>query len=374
MIRNLNERLEQKQPLVLLMKKYQFFFKYGNNIKNKVCKIIVLQLLLINPTLSFCQIFHDNQGNAILYYNSTANILYDYSGNCKFFYKSDNLGDINIYNFSGKHLGWYINGTLRDHQGRIMASETNKLINVTYRMPPVKHLQKITPLKALEELGPIRPMWVDEFSSYSILYYAGRSTLAAQQPNPYSTPNDYTAMQKRQPYELPGNKIAETVEALNNRHNELVANGYVYHEGKYYSQEEYKGIANERKRTIEAFNAEVNKLKNLPIAIKKEEHWINCKIADEKEKELVEVTLEINKDGECNKVYHNNFTGNFRKGIIISRRAERIYVKTLIVFGNALKGIPVSKDFPIWIFIEPGAREFKSKKDVRAFYKLNQLD
>ena len=321
------------------------------------------------PILGITQVFHDNQGNAILYYKQDANIFYDYIGNCKFYLTRDNLGDINIYNFNGKHIGWYVNGTLRDHQGRIMASETNKLINITYKMSPMKPLEKSTPLRALEELGPIRPMWVEQFSAYSILNYGGSSNANAQQNAPYSTPNDYTALQQRQPYQLQVNEIAETVEALNKRHNELLANGYIFFEGNYYTQEQYRNIVILKNNRIEVFNNVIRQLKNTPITFKKEKYWILAKVADEKNYELVEVALQINENGEVERFYNKRNWGNLIKGSIVNTMAQKVVIKELYTDGGVWKGFKPAKNFPLWIVIEPNAKEYRGKerKDLNIY-------
>jgi hypothetical protein len=338
---------------------------------NKMLKIFSVKFFCLLPFFCLSQIFHDNQGNAILFYNATGNVLYDYSGNCKFYYKGDNFGDVNLFNFNGKHCGWYVNGTLRDHQGRIMASETNKLLNVQYKMPPLKPLEKLTPIKALEELAPMKPLWVDQASSYLILYYTGSSTLALQQPNPNGTKNDYTAVENRKPYALPGSDIAETIEAMNNKHYEMIANGYTYYKGNYYTQEQYSKIVDARKNKIDAFNAEIRRLGNVPIAIRKEEYWIKVKLIEEISYKFVDATLEINEKGECNKIYYNDGTGIFRDGTIITKRAQNFELNKFYI--HSLAGLPggTQKDYEIWVFIEPNAIEFKSKKELRSYYKGN---
>lgn len=345
---------------------------------NKYYKIFIFYQLCLLPTFCISQTYHDNQGNPILYYKSSENVFFDYAGNSKFYLKKDNLGDVNIYNFNGKHLGWYINGTLRDHQGRIMASETNKLMNVTYKMPPIKPVERIIPIKGVEELAPIKPLWINQFSSNYILTYNGNPSFNQQQNAPYNTPNDYTALQQRQPYSLPVDDIVSTVEALNQqayqqriRHQQLIAQGLIYYKGNYITQERYNQIINYEQYKARGFNQSLNLLKSKGFNAKYSNCWIIVQIADEKNKELVPAILYINRDKEVVKVIWQKGTEKFQKNNKIRYRAQLCQLKnksnvvSAILFGG---NIEVTTG-QIWIFIEENEVYFYSKRNAKEHFK-----
>ncbi len=371
--------------------RYFYFSKVSDNVetplnmrfkmtsyKNKYYIFFSLALLCLLPAFCLSQTFHDNQGNPILYYKSSENVFFDYAGNSKFYLKRDNLGDVNIYNFNGKHLGWYINGTLRDHQGRIMASETNKLLNVTYKMPPIKPVERIIPIKGVEELAPIKPLWNDQFSSNYILTYNGNPSFNQQQNAPYNTPNDYTALQQRQPYSLPVDDIVSTVEALNQqayqqkiRHQQLIAQGLIYYNGNYITQERYNQIIDYEKYKARGFNQTLNLLKSKGFKAKYSNCWIIVQIADEKNKELVPAILNINRDKDVVKVIWQNGTEKFQKNNKIRYRAQLCQLKnksnavSAILFGG---NIEVTTG-QIWIFIEENEVYFYSKRNAKEHFK-----
>ena len=334
--------------------------------------IFCLAFVFLFTLINYGQVFHDNQGTPILFFNSNQKVLFDYAGNPKFYFKTDYWGDVNIFNFNGKHIGWYVNGTLRDHQGNIMASETNKLINVTYQMPGIKPLEKLLPLKAVEEIVPMRPLWNNQFSAYSIIYYQGSGTTSSQVPQPYSSPNDYTALQQRKPYQLPVNDIVETVEALNQqyyqnqqKHAELLAMGYIYYKGNYYTKQKYDEVVAYEKYKARDFNNLLNTLKGAYFSPKKINCWIPVSIADEDNKQLVNAIIKIGPNKQINRVIWKNGSKKFQKNTIISRRAQFCQLKeasnvlSAILFGG---NIEVERG-SIWVFIEKD-EEYISKKRI----------
>jgi hypothetical protein len=73
------------------------------------------------------------------------------------------LDDENIYGFNGKHLGWFRDGLVYDHAGRLIAA-TAENFREPVKAAPVKGLKKLRPLKGLKELKPLKPLFVKAWS------------------------------------------------------------------------------------------------------------------------------------------------------------------------------------------------------------------
>jgi hypothetical protein len=98
--------------------------------------------------------FFDSRGQASAYL--------DLGGDLTFFLWSGEpvayLVEESIYGFNGKHLGWYRDGMVFDHDGDIVAAPSS-----AFRMPvepaPIRRLKGLKPLKGLKELRPLKPLF-----------------------------------------------------------------------------------------------------------------------------------------------------------------------------------------------------------------------
>ena len=63
----------------------------------------------------------------------------------------------NIYGFNGKHLGWFQNGRIYDHQGKI-AGTTAHAATVPLNPEPFKGFKQFKPFKAFEQFAPLQPI------------------------------------------------------------------------------------------------------------------------------------------------------------------------------------------------------------------------
>jgi hypothetical protein len=203
---------------------------------NPFIKLVTFLLLLLATTEVFSQTFYDKNGNAILYYNATNKTVFDYSGNPKFYFKFDN-NQISLYDFEGKHLAWLSDGILRDHEGRILASQKGRITNITYNIEPIKPVEKVIPIKRVEQVPPIQPVFINEFSKTG-LTYSSNSTATS---TPMYLQNDYVAVSTFKPYQLPADDIFNALRALNAREQQMLARGYVYDSetDNYIKKEEY---------------------------------------------------------------------------------------------------------------------------------------
>lgn len=73
-----------------------------------------------------------------------------------------------IYGFNGKHLGWYINGVLRDHDGNIAGFKKGAITNVYEKYEGYKGYKEYKPYKSYREYAPYQPYSTTRFSSFSL--------------------------------------------------------------------------------------------------------------------------------------------------------------------------------------------------------------
>src|SRR5260221_1435436 len=104
----------------------------------------------------------DAQGKAKAYIAEDLTI-YLWAGKPVAYLDRDSAGDgFNIYGSNGKHIGWFVKGVARDHNGNA-ACAVKSTLRLT-ELEPLKGLKELKPLKSLKELAPLRPLFTREWS------------------------------------------------------------------------------------------------------------------------------------------------------------------------------------------------------------------
>jgi hypothetical protein len=100
----------------------------------------------------------DKGGNAVAYIDTADNDLtiYLWDGT-PVAYLYNNRTDYDVYGFNGKHLGWYINGVIRDHSGNVIGARKDAFTGFTH-LEPLKSLKKFKPFQNLRQLAPLKPL------------------------------------------------------------------------------------------------------------------------------------------------------------------------------------------------------------------------
>ena len=65
--------------------------------------------------------------------------------------------DLHVYNFEGKHLGWFDRGVIIDHDGNGVGFIKGALSTPT-QAEPFKGFKEFKPFRSFEEFAPFRPM------------------------------------------------------------------------------------------------------------------------------------------------------------------------------------------------------------------------
>lgn len=82
----------------------------------------------------------------------------------------------NIYGFNGIHLGWYIDGIIRDHDGNV-AGFNKDAAKVSLAFEPFKSFKEFKPFRAFKEFAPFKPYFSLTNSRYplDVLLRRGRN-------------------------------------------------------------------------------------------------------------------------------------------------------------------------------------------------------
>lgn len=115
-------------------------------------------------------IFFDQQNKATAYCDDWENI-YLFSGRPVAYVFRDM-----IYTFSGKHIGWFDNGWIRDMYGYcVLASNFSGgmvfNVPVTVVMPSFSSPKQSLPLKGIRELPRLRPLYTNVWIRYEALEF-----------------------------------------------------------------------------------------------------------------------------------------------------------------------------------------------------------
>jgi hypothetical protein len=100
-------------------------------------------------------VFYDQNGAPVAYSEDQLHIFL-YNGKPVAYFDENS-----IYSFSGKHLGWYKDGWILDHDGNA-AFFTDHAQGVPLKplkdLIPLKENKDLMPVKALKELKPLKPL------------------------------------------------------------------------------------------------------------------------------------------------------------------------------------------------------------------------
>ena len=72
-------------------------------------------------------------------------------------------GGFHIYGFNGKHLGWFVQGVVRDNVGDPACAVKDRMKSTDFE--PFKAFKEFKPFKAFKEFAPIRPTFSKSFGS-----------------------------------------------------------------------------------------------------------------------------------------------------------------------------------------------------------------
>jgi len=87
--------------------------------------------------------------------------IYLWSGKPVAYLNPDSSGGYHVYGFNGKHLGWFVSGVIRDHEGFASCAVKDRLQSTEYE--PYKLYKQYKPYKSYKEYAPYRPTFSNAF-------------------------------------------------------------------------------------------------------------------------------------------------------------------------------------------------------------------
>jgi hypothetical protein len=108
--------------------------------------------------------FYDASGNPVAY-SQDGKDIYLFSGSPVAYIEGDA-----IYSFSGRHLGWFENGLIRDRWGNCVFftdGATGGPVRPVRRSKPVKGAKHVKPVKGVKEVRPVKAVNSLSWSSLS---------------------------------------------------------------------------------------------------------------------------------------------------------------------------------------------------------------
>ena len=107
----------------------------------------------------------NSEGDAVAYIDTEDDDLtiYLWDGRPVCYLYSSN-GDYHVYGFNGTHLGWFIEGIIRDHEGNAVGV-TKKATTMFTNFEPFKSFKSFKPFKSFKEFAPFQPFLSSSFGA-----------------------------------------------------------------------------------------------------------------------------------------------------------------------------------------------------------------
>lgn len=105
--------------------------------------------------------FYDSRGRAVAYIDADGDenpTFYLWGGKPVAY-----LDDDSVYGFNGKHLGWIKGNAIYDHDGNLIAAQSEAFASPV-SVPPVKGFKQFKPFKAFKEFKPFKPFFTSSWS------------------------------------------------------------------------------------------------------------------------------------------------------------------------------------------------------------------
>ena len=98
--------------------------------------------------------------------------IYLWGGKPVAYLEPDKSGSgFHLYGFNGKHLGWFVQGVVRDHDGDAACAVKDRMKSTDFE--PFKAFKEFKPFKAFKEFAPFRPTFSKSFGSVTCSLFLG---------------------------------------------------------------------------------------------------------------------------------------------------------------------------------------------------------
>jgi hypothetical protein len=153
------------------------FFNIKTNKMKYLKSILVMTIFLsgISMTSKAEEItLFNSVGEAIAYIDADDDDLTIYLWNGTPVAYLDPSGDaFDIYGFNGKHLGWFEDGIVRDHEGYGVGFQKGAT-SIYTKYEPYKSYKQYKPYKSYKEYAPYKPYYKTQFSGESLSLFLSK--------------------------------------------------------------------------------------------------------------------------------------------------------------------------------------------------------
>lgn len=128
-----------------------------------ICKaVLFLSILCIASIPTFAShadetTLFDSNGNPVAYVAEDLTI-YLWSGQpVAYLYSERGRDGLDVYGFNGKHLGWFVKGIIRNHDGDAECGVRSVVVSPKFE--PFKSFKEFKPFKSFREFEPVQPIF-----------------------------------------------------------------------------------------------------------------------------------------------------------------------------------------------------------------------
>jgi len=110
----------------------------------------------------------DSGGNAVAYIDTSDSDLtiYLWNGNPVAYLFSES-NTYSIYGFNGNHLGWFVDGIVRDNDGYAVGATGDAFSGIT-KIEPIKSIKMIKPVQSIRKISPLIPIFNNSWSRINL--------------------------------------------------------------------------------------------------------------------------------------------------------------------------------------------------------------
>lgn len=129
----------------------------------RIYLLFLISVIAINTSYSQEISLFNSEGKPVAYVADDDDLtIYLWDGKPVCYISGDNL-----YGFNGNHLGWWVNGIIRNHEGNAVGA-TKGSIGMYTQYEPYKGYKEYKPYKQYKEYAPYKPYWSSNWSDISL--------------------------------------------------------------------------------------------------------------------------------------------------------------------------------------------------------------
>jgi len=101
-------------------------------------------------------VFFDSDGAAVAYKDHDGDVIFLWDGR-----PVAVLDDDSVYFFDGRHAGWFVDGWVRDHEGKVVYFTDHAVggpVRPVRQVRRVRGVRQVRPVRGVRQVKPVRPV------------------------------------------------------------------------------------------------------------------------------------------------------------------------------------------------------------------------